>query len=65
MNAHLGASGLLAWRKNFLRHRREAVSLFVPIMFAAHESLPSHRVISLPRGKSVAFGLKRTLGRIL
>ena len=25
----------------------------------------THRVISLPRGNSVAFGLKRTLGRIL
>jgi len=26
--------------------------------------LLAHRVISLPRGNSVAFGLKRTLGRI-
>jgi hypothetical protein len=25
----------------------------------------AHRVISLPHGNSVAFGLKRTLGRIL
>jgi len=25
----------------------------------------AHRVISLPRGNSVAFGLKRTSGRVL
>jgi hypothetical protein len=29
-----------------------------------HRAL-AHRVMSLPRGNSVTFGLKRTLGRIL
>jgi hypothetical protein len=38
------------------QHRAPAM---LPCRFLAH------RVISLPRGNSVAFGLKRTLGRIL
>jgi hypothetical protein len=34
-------------------------------MLAGACRLMAHGVISLPRGNSVAFGLKRTLGRVL
>jgi hypothetical protein len=42
----------------------KAVFLFRCVIFPNVCSWP-HRVISLPRGNCVAFGLKRTLGWIL